>query len=112
MLKKATKRCNVRKLSGSTVAIDGYCWLHRGKNLKHRAFTLKRFLIAWHLFIFLFPGAFGCAQKLALGEPTTAYITFCMNFIQILLDNNVKPVVVLDGRDLPSKRETNRKRRE
>lgn len=57
-------------------------------------------------------GAFGCAQKLGMGEPTDAYITYCMKYIQVLLDNQIKPVVVLDGRSLPSKEVTNSKRRE
>lgn len=59
-----------------------------------------------------FAGAFGCAVKLGMGEPTEAYITYCMKYIQILLDHNIKPVVVLDGRNLPSKEHTEKKRRE
>ncbi|ODM93528.1 Exonuclease 1 [Orchesella cincta] len=86
LLKKASRNCNVRKFSGYTVAIDGYCWLHKG--------------------------AFGCAEKLGKGEPTTAYITYCMKYINVLLDNNIKPILVLDGRNLPSKAHTEKKRRE
>ncbi|CAL8126035.1 unnamed protein product [Orchesella dallaii] len=86
LLKKASKNCNVRRFSGCTVAIDAYCWLHKG--------------------------AFGCAEKLGKGEPTTAYITYCMKYINVLLDNNIKPILVLDGRNLPSKEYTEKKRRE
>ena len=45
-LKRSSVSCNVRQFKGKTVAIDGYCWLHRG--------------------------AFCCAEKLAKGEQTHA----------------------------------------
>ena len=45
-LKKSSVSCNVQQFKGKTVAIDGYCWLHKG--------------------------AFCCAEKLAKGEPTDA----------------------------------------
>ena len=47
-LKKASRPANVREFKGSTVAIDSYCWLHRG--------------------------AFACAEKLAVGEKTDQLI--------------------------------------
>ena len=43
-LKKIHVPVNVSKFAGCTVAIDAYCWLHKG--------------------------AFSCAEKLALGEKT------------------------------------------
>ena len=43
-LKKIHKEVNIANYAGSTVAIDAYCWLHKG--------------------------AFSCAEKLALGEKT------------------------------------------
>ena len=43
-LEKASSKINVQEISGSTVAIDTYCWLHRG--------------------------AFACAEKLIRGEST------------------------------------------
>jgi exonuclease 1 len=43
-LKKASRPANIKEFKGCTVAIDSYCWLHRG--------------------------AFACAEKLALGEAT------------------------------------------
>lgn len=45
-LKKSSVSCNVRQLKGKTVAIYGYCWLHKG--------------------------AISCADKLALGDETDA----------------------------------------
>lgn len=29
-LEKATRNCNISEFRGSTVAIDSYCWLHKG----------------------------------------------------------------------------------
>jgi len=43
-VKKASRQSNIKEFKGCTVAIDSYCWLHRG--------------------------AFACAEKLALGEKT------------------------------------------
>ena len=47
-LKQATRAANVKEFKGCTVAIDSYCWLHKG--------------------------AFACAEKLALGEETDQYV--------------------------------------
>lgn len=43
-IKEAAEPINVKKYKGQTVAVDTYCWLHKG--------------------------AFSCAEKLAKGEPT------------------------------------------
>lgn len=43
-IKDAGEPVNVKKYKGQTVAVDTYCWLHKG--------------------------AFSCAEKLAKGEPT------------------------------------------
>lgn len=48
-LEKASKKSHVREFRGKTVAIDTYCWLHKG--------------------------AFACAEKLARGEETDVYVT-------------------------------------
>jgi len=49
-LKKASRQSNIKEFKGCTVAIDSYCWLHRG--------------------------AFACAEKLALGEKTDQSVMF------------------------------------
>jgi len=51
-LKKASRQSNVKEFKGCTVAIDSYCWLHRG--------------------------AFACAEKLALGEKTDQLVVLCL----------------------------------
>ncbi|KAJ8359604.1 hypothetical protein SKAU_G00161290 [Synaphobranchus kaupii] len=85
-IKDASEAISVRKYKGQTVAVDTYCWLHKG--------------------------AFSCAEKLAKGEPTDQYVMYCMKFVDMLLSFGVKPILVFDGCNLPSKREVETSRRE
>lgn len=85
-LSKASKKSNVSEFSGGTVAIDAYCWLHKG--------------------------AFSCADKLIMGQSSDAYVKYCMKLVHMLLAANIKPILVFDGRHLPAKAETESKRRE
>ncbi|KAM6997271.1 exonuclease 1 [Tautogolabrus adspersus] len=85
-IKDAGEPISVKKYKGQTVAVDTYCWLHKG--------------------------AFSCAEKLAKGEPTDQYVWYCMKFVDMLLTFSVKPILVFDGRNLPSKHEVEKARRE
>uniref|UniRef100_A0A672JVQ2 Exonuclease 1 n=1 Tax=Sinocyclocheilus grahami TaxID=75366 RepID=A0A672JVQ2_SINGR len=85
-IKDASEPINVKKYGGQIVAVDTYCWLHKG--------------------------AFSCAEKLAKGEPTDQYVSYCMKFVDMLLSFGVKPILVFDGRNLPSKQEVEKSRRE
>ncbi|KAM4614960.1 exonuclease 1 [Polymixia lowei] len=85
-IKDASEPINVKKYKGQTVAVDTYCWLHKG--------------------------AFACAEKLAKGEPTDQYVSYCMKFVDMLLSFSVKPILVFDGCNLPSKKEVEKARRE
>lgn len=85
-LEKASSRCHLRELRGQCVAIDSYCWLHKG--------------------------AFACADKLARGEPTDVHIQYCLKYVNMLLSHDIKPILVFDGRHLPAKAMTEAKRRE
>ncbi|KAI5102816.1 exonuclease 1 [Silurus meridionalis] len=85
-LKEASEPVHVQKYRGKTVAVDTYCWLHKG--------------------------AFSCAERLAKGEPTDQYVSFCMKLVDMLLSYGVKPLLVFDGRNLPSKQEVEKARRE
>lgn len=40
------------------------------------------------------------------------YVNYCMDFINLLLQNAIFPIIVLDGADLPIKEVTNNKRKE
>ncbi|XP_076848220.1 exonuclease 1 [Brachyhypopomus gauderio] len=85
-LRDASEPVHVKRYRGQAVAVDTYCWLHKG--------------------------AFSCADKLAKGEPTDQYVNFCMKFVDMLLSFGVKPILVFDGRNLPSKQEVEKTRRE
>ncbi|XP_018419658.1 PREDICTED: exonuclease 1 [Nanorana parkeri] len=85
-LKEASEPVHVNQYKGQTVAVDTYCWLHKG--------------------------AFACAEKLARGEPTEQYVAYCMKFVHMLLSHGVKPILVFDGCTLPSKKDVERARRE
>ncbi|XP_001368520.1 exonuclease 1 isoform X1 [Monodelphis domestica] len=85
-IKEASEPIHIKKYKGQVVAVDTYCWLHKG--------------------------AFACAEKLAKGEPTDQYVAFCMKFVSMLLSYGIKPVLVFDGCTLPSKKEVEKARRE
>nr|XP_058934969.1 exonuclease 1 isoform X2 [Kogia breviceps] len=85
-IKEASEPIHMRKYKGKVVAVDTYCWLHKG--------------------------AVACAEKLAKGEPTDKYVGFCMKFVNMLLSHGIKPILVFDGCTLPSKKEVEKSRRE
>ncbi|PKK33611.1 exonuclease 1 [Columba livia] len=85
-IKEAAEPTHVKKYKGQAVAVDTYCWLHKG--------------------------AYACAEKLARGEPTDLYIAFCMKLVDMLLSFGIKPILVFDGCTLPSKKEVEKARRE
>ncbi|XP_057583915.1 exonuclease 1 isoform X2 [Hippopotamus amphibius kiboko] len=85
-IKEASEPIHMRKYKGQAVAVDTYCWLHKG--------------------------AVACAEKLAKGEPTDKYVIFCMKFVNMLLSYGIKPILVFDGCTLPSKKEVEKSRRE
>ncbi|KAG5329954.1 EXO1 Exonuclease, partial [Acromyrmex heyeri] len=84
-LEKSSRKTNIKEFSGGTVAIDSYCWLHKG--------------------------AFSCAEKLMMGEMTDAYVVYCMKYINMLLKYKIKPILVFDGQRLLAKEQTEIKRR-
>ncbi|XP_055304044.1 exonuclease 1 [Sitodiplosis mosellana] len=81
-----SENINIKSLKGKSVAIDSYCWLHKG--------------------------AFAVGDKLVRGEDTNVHIMYCVKYVQLLLSHNIKPILVFDGRHLPAKAETEAKRRE
>ncbi|NXD21162.1 EXO1 Exonuclease, partial [Spelaeornis formosus] len=85
-LREAAEPCHVRRYGGLPVAVDTYCWLHKG--------------------------AYACAEKLARGEPTDLYVAFCMKLVHMLFSFGIKPILVFDGCTLPSKKDVEKARRE
>ncbi|OWA53583.1 Exonuclease 1 [Hypsibius exemplaris] len=77
-VQKATRSIHVSEFTGCTVAIDSHCWLHRA--------------------------AYACSEKLAKGEVTTSYVSYCMRFIHMLKGHSITPIMVFDGNALPSKK--------
>ena len=77
MLKPACKPTNISQFRGKTFAIDVYCFLHKG--------------------------AFGCAELLVQGKPTDGYVKYVMKYVNLMLHYDIKPILVFDGRNLPSK---------
>uniref|UniRef100_A0A8C6VBQ6 Exonuclease 1 n=1 Tax=Naja naja TaxID=35670 RepID=A0A8C6VBQ6_NAJNA len=70
-IKEAAEPTHVKKYKGQVVAVDTYCWLHKG--------------------------AYACAEKLAKGEATDQYVVYCMKLVDMLLSFGVKPILVFDG---------------
>lgn len=88
-VKEAVDNIHIEEYRGKRVAIDTYCWIHKG--------------------------SFACADKLAKGEPTDVYVKYCMKFINMLENFGITPVLVFDGCNLPAKElveKDRRKRRE
>ncbi|NXD69932.1 EXO1 Exonuclease, partial [Eolophus roseicapillus] len=85
-IREAAEPTHVKKYKGQAVAVDTYCWLHKG--------------------------AYACAEKLARGEPTDVYVAFCMKLVDMLLSFGIIPILVFDGCTLPSKKEVEKARRE
>ncbi|XP_076807798.1 uncharacterized protein LOC143451248 [Clavelina lepadiformis] len=83
-VKDATDVIHIKNYAGQVVAVDTYCWLHRG--------------------------SFACAEKLAKKERTDQYVRYCLKYIDLLEKFHVKPVLVFDGCRLPSKELVERQR--
>ncbi|KAG2519302.1 hypothetical protein BBO99_00006390 [Phytophthora kernoviae] len=85
VLKSITETKTLDEYRGHTLAIDGYCWLHRA--------------------------IYSCSQEICLGQETDKYITYFMDRIAALRHNGVIPYVVFDGGPLPMKKGTEEERR-
>ena len=77
LVERAMRDVDVGVLRGRRVAVDGYCWLHRG--------------------------AHACAEDLCLGRPTTRYLGYVAAMLDVLARAGATPTVVLDGAPLPAK---------
>ena len=85
-LSKCTEIGNISQLEGWTVAVDAFCWLHKG--------------------------CYSCSEELLLNKPTDKYVQYCMKFVHMLLRHKVKPVLVFDGQKLNAKAPTEVQRHE
>lgn len=85
-VRKAWRDASLAEFEGATVAVDIYCWIHKG--------------------------AFACAEALALNKPTNQFVAYCLRLVKLLLRFKIKPILVFDGHRLPAKADTETKRRE
>eukprot|EP00117_Sycon_ciliatum_P046076 scpid47662/ scgid6228/ Exonuclease 1; Exonuclease I len=86
LLKSIHQQVDPKDYRGQTVAIDAYCWLHKG--------------------------VYACAYELCIGSDTTVYVNYCVKRLKMLLYHNVTPIMVFDGRNLPTKGEKEKERRD
>ncbi|KAF7717025.1 Uncharacterized protein PECH_003160 [Penicillium ucsense] len=77
LLKSIQKPCHIKNLSGQTLGVDAYGWLHRG--------------------------TVACSVDLVLERPTRKHLDFVLNRVRMLLFFGVIPYLVFDGDNLPSK---------
>ncbi|KAL4926895.1 putative exonuclease [Aspergillus undulatus] len=84
LLKSIQKPCHLKKFTGLTLGVDAYGWLHRG--------------------------TVACSVDLVLDKPTTKHIDFVLGRVRMLLFFGVKPYLVFDGDNLPSKAGTEQDR--
>ena len=85
VLKQTRENIHISDLDGTTLAVDGYGWMHRG--------------------------AHACATELARGEPTTKHVRWFLRKLAKLRRHQIRAIVVFDGRALPAKSATNATRR-
>lgn len=85
LLKSIHKHTTLKKYAGQTLGVDAFGWLHRG--------------------------AVACSYQLGFDIPTTQYVAFVVNRVRMLLDFGITPYMVFDGDSVPSKADTNAKRR-
>ena len=84
LLEPASNSIHVKQYKGKSIAIDAYCWLHRG--------------------------AYTCSRELVLELPTNKYILDFMKRINMLISYGITPFVVFDGSRLPAKNKTEKNR--
>ena len=76
---------HLQEMKGSTVAIDGYVWLHKS--------------------------CYSCALELCLNMPTEQYVKYFLRRVRMFRHFEVCPLIVFDGAKLQSKSTTDEKRR-
>ncbi|XP_065882500.1 uncharacterized protein [Dysidea avara] len=90
-LKGIQKQMNIASFCGKKVAVDAYCWLHRG--------------------------AYSCPMQLVMGPnegekiESLPFLKYCVKRVKMLLDKGVTPIIVFDGSQLPIKSKTEAERR-
>eukprot|EP00922_Rhytidocystis_sp_ex-Travisia-forbesii_P018285 GHVS01027183.1.p1 GENE.GHVS01027183.1~~GHVS01027183.1.p1 ORF type:complete len:657 (+),score=94.90 GHVS01027183.1:292-2262(+) len=76
-LRPITTNISISKFKGCRVGVDAMCWMHRG--------------------------AVACAIELVRGTPSDKFLKFVVHMIQLLMENDITPVLVFDGDRIPAK---------
>lgn len=84
LLKSTNTPVHIKEYSGKVAAVDTYSWLHKG--------------------------AITCSKELCQGLPTTKFVDYCMQKVNLLRQHGVKPLLIFDGGLLPMKEEQEIKR--
>lgn len=69
---QATKQITIADIRGRTLAVDSYCFLHKG--------------------------AYSCSDKIVKKIKTSSHIDYCLKYVNMLLSLNITPIMVFDGR--------------
>lgn len=83
-LKDAQTEFDITKFKGCVAAVDIYCWLHQG--------------------------CYSCGDQLFAEQDTDRYVDYCMSKADVLIKNQIRPIFVFDGQNLPSKVGTDQQR--
>ena len=86
LLKEHVQSKHIRDYGGKRVAVDTYVWLHKA--------------------------AFGCCLELASGKDSTKWISYCIEYIDLLLGAGIEVHLVFDGGPLPAKKKEEEERRQ
>lgn len=84
VLAPITKNMHLRDFSGMRVAIDAFVWLHKA--------------------------AYSCTEELFKNPSTKRILPFIMKRLRAVIEAGMKPIFIIDGRNLPSKSLTDAKR--
>eukprot|EP00922_Rhytidocystis_sp_ex-Travisia-forbesii_P018294 GHVS01027196.1.p1 GENE.GHVS01027196.1~~GHVS01027196.1.p1 ORF type:complete len:652 (+),score=164.48 GHVS01027196.1:139-2094(+) len=84
-LRPITRNISIAKFKGCRVGVDAMCWMHRG--------------------------AVACAVELVSGKPSDKFLKFVVHMIQLLMENDISPVLVFDGDRIPAKSAEEKSRR-
>ena len=115
MLKEMSEDIHIKSFAGQVAAIDAYCWIHRAAIFcaEELILGIERCVelnIIFHFDIFEYD-----LNRLKLIFTSTLsffrYVELCMKYIDVLLANKVRPIMVFDGFSLDAKREVESTRR-
>jgi exonuclease-1 len=83
-IKSIQQKKHLRDFKGLTVAIDSYCWLHKG--------------------------SYGIAHELMKYKCLELLVSYCVKKIEMLVKYDITPIFVFDGANLPMKDQTEENR--